>query len=248
MFETAILNNSDAPRRVWTTGMGITGQALLVLGAVLVPIVSPQVLPQAHLLGSIFAPTAPEPPNPIFPDRPIHVTPTHPFQSIGAHITRPVNIPPRVLDFVDPPNAGPDIGRIGAAATGPTSIGLERILSDLPIVPQVVPRPPQAVRAASSEIIRVRQGGLVKSARIVYRVEPIYPHLAQISRISGTVQLEGVIATNGRICELKVLSGHPLLVKAALDAVRQWVYEPTTLNGDPVEVIAPITVTFRLSN
>jgi protein TonB len=82
---------------------------------------------------------------------------------------------------------------------------------------------------------------------VIHRVEPLYPELARRAHIGGVVSLEGVIGTDGRIRELKVLSGHPLLTKAALDAVSQWRYRPTTLNGDPVEVIAPIIVTFRLN-
>jgi protein TonB len=62
------------------------------------------------------------------------------------------------------------------------------------------------------------------------------------------VVLEGIINREGKIEQLRVLSGHPLLVPAALDAVRQWLYEPTRLNDNPVEVLAPIEVHFRLSN
>ena len=84
-------------------------------------------------------------------------------------------------------------------------------------------------------------------AETIYRPEPSYPPLARQARVSGTVQLEGVIGTDGRLKELRVVSGHPLLARAALEAVSQWVYKPTLLNGRPVEVIAPITVTFRLN-
>ena len=66
-------------------------------------------------------------------------------------------------------------------------------------------------------------------------------------RVSGVVELMGIIATDGRIRELKLLSGNPLLAPAALEAVRQWVYEPTLLNGEPVELIATISVIFRLN-
>jgi protein TonB len=72
--------------------------------------------------------------------------------------------------------------------------------------------------------------------------------LARAARIQGIVQLIGVIATDGTIQHLQVVSGHALLVPAAVAAVRQWRYSPTTLNGDPVEVVAPITVTFTLNN
>jgi periplasmic protein TonB len=92
-----------------------------------------------------------------------------------------------------------------------------------------------------------RRISVVHPARLLHRVEPIYPPMARTARISGTVELTGVIATDGRIRELRVSSGHPFLAQAALEAVRQWVYEPTVLNGEPVEVIAPITVHFRLN-
>ena len=81
----------------------------------------------------------------------------------------------------------------------------------------------------------------------MHRVEPQYPEMARKMRVAGVVELEGVIGTDGRLRELRVVNGHPLLARAALEAVRQWIYAPTTLNGDPVEVIAPITVTFRLN-
>ena len=83
-------------------------------------------------------------------------------------------------------------------------------------------------------------------ARLVRRREPVGPPLARQARISGTVELTGVIGVDGRIRELQVGNAHPLLARAALEAVRQWVYEPTLLNGKPVEVIAPITLNFVL--
>ena len=83
-------------------------------------------------------------------------------------------------------------------------------------------------------------------ARLVRRREPVCPPLARQARISGTVELTGLIGADSRIRELQVVNGHPLLARAALEAVRQWVYEPTLLNGKPVEVIAPITVNFVL--
>jgi periplasmic protein TonB len=79
-------------------------------------------------------------------------------------------------------------------------------------------------------------------------VIPIYPKFAIIARVSGTVHLIGTIGKDGRIEQVKVVSGPSLLVQAAVDAVRQWVYRPTMLNNKPVEVIAPIDVIFSLSH
>jgi protein TonB len=87
----------------------------------------------------------------------------------------------------------------------------------------------------------------VQAAKLIRKVIPVYPRLAIAAHISGTVRLIGMVATDGTVQQIRVVSGPALLVEAALDAVRQWVYRPTTLSGKPVEVIAPIDVIFTLS-
>jgi len=87
----------------------------------------------------------------------------------------------------------------------------------------------------------------VQAARLVNKVTPLYPPLARQTRISGTVRLHAIIGKNGGVEQLQVVSGHPLLVQSALDAVRQWRYQPTLLNGDPVEVDTEIDVVFSLA-
>ena len=93
----------------------------------------------------------------------------------------------------------------------------------------------------------LRVGGNVQAARIVNRVQPVYPPLARQTRISGTVRLHAIIGKDGAITSLEVMSGHPLLQQAALDAVRQWRYQPTLLNGEPVDVDTTIDVIFSLN-
>jgi TonB family protein len=88
--------------------------------------------------------------------------------------------------------------------------------------------------------------GQVELAKIIERVEPVYPPLARQTRVQGTVRLHAIIATDGSVEELEVISGHPLLIQSALDAVRKWRYAPTTLNGQPVEVDTTIDVFFSL--
>ncbi|HTA67537.1 MAG TPA: energy transducer TonB [Bryobacteraceae bacterium] len=83
-------------------------------------------------------------------------------------------------------------------------------------------------------------------AKLLRKIIPEYPSLAKAARVSGVVRLLGVIAKDGTIRNLQLISGHPLLARAALEAVKQWVYQPTLLNGQPVEVIAPIDVNFTL--
>ncbi len=94
---------------------------------------------------------------------------------------------------------------------------------------------------------RIRQGGNVQAAKLVNKVQPSYPPLARQTRISGTVRLHAIIAKDGSIQSLEVISGHPLLQQSALDAVRQWKYQATLLNGEPVEVDTTIDVIFSLN-
>ena len=91
---------------------------------------------------------------------------------------------------------------------------------------------------------RIRQGGNVQQAMQIVKVQPVYPPLAKQARIQGVVILEAIIGKDGAVTEVKVISGHPLLQQAAIDAVSQWKYKPTLLNGEPVEVVTTVTVNF----
>ena len=143
---------------------------------------------------------------------------------------------PSMIDLPGIPLSGDQVGGVN-------------ILGDLVGKPVVVRTytPPQAVKPnpPPSGPIRVSEG--VQMAKLINRVMPIYPPLAKITHTSGVVHLIGIISKDGTIRDLKVISGHPLLTKAALDAVSQWVYKPTLLNNEAVEVIAPIDVNFTLS-
>jgi periplasmic protein TonB len=150
------------------------------------------------------------------------------------------------LDEPPPPE-----GVVGGTAAGDSDHGLNPAIDSItrPAAPKpVVEAAPTVPKLATkSPTPQIRVGGAVQAARLVHRVDPVYPAMARQMRIAGTVELAGVIGTDGRIRELRVTSGHPLLVQAALEAVRQWVYRPTLLGGQPVEVITTITVVFRLS-
>ena len=94
---------------------------------------------------------------------------------------------------------------------------------------------------------RIRVSGGVTAGNLLRRVEPVYPPLAKTARIQGQVVLHAVISKSGSIENLQVMSGHPMLVQSALDAVRQWKYKPYILNGEPVEVDTTVTVNYNLS-
>ena len=94
---------------------------------------------------------------------------------------------------------------------------------------------------------RLRVGGNLLAAKISNRVQPVYPPLARQTRVQGVVRLHVILQNDGTVQQIEVVSGHPLLVRAAMDAVRQWCYQPTLLNGEPVEVDTIVDVVFALN-
>ena len=113
--------------------------------------------------------------------------------------------------------------------------------------PPPPPPPPKREEKSTAPPQRIRVGSNVQSARLKRQPKPVYPPLARQARIQGVVRFNAVIGKDGSVQNLQLLSGHALLVQAAQDAVKQWLYEPTLINGNPVEVITQIDVNFTLS-
>jgi periplasmic protein TonB len=88
----------------------------------------------------------------------------------------------------------------------------------------------------------------VQQAKLIMQPKPVYPPLAKQARISGVVHLSAIIGKEGNVVNLAVISGHPLLIPSALESVRQWVYQKTLLNGEPVEVVTQIDVNYTLAD
>jgi protein TonB len=244
MFEESLIKNN---RTKTPAGMviGVAGQVSAIGLAVLIPLVYTDHLPAFSTPASIAVPKGkPDP-------APAEIKPTG---SRGAQVVRPKGpspftaprrIPDKVALLIDQPGTASNAPYVpggigdGAASAPGLPLPIDQVAPPTPKAPEPKPSPPA--------IKRLRVGGAVQAAQIVKRVIPVYPALAKQARIQGTVKLIGVIATDGTVQQLHVLSGHPLLVQSALDAVRQWVYRPTLLNGEPVEVEAPIDVNFTLA-
>ena len=156
--------------------------------------------------------------------------------SFPSAITRPVRELSEDADPLGPQDFLGDSAKDGAGCKGCVDIGGK----------DSGPRPPQPVMETPSKPAVIRMTRL-DPAMLKHRVEPVYPPLAKQARISGTVRLSAIISTDGKNAQLHAMSGHPLLVNAAMDAVKRWAYSPTRLNGVPVEVITEITVTFTLN-
>ena len=122
----------------------------------------------------------------------------------------------------------------------------KRVQSGSGAAPPPPPPPPPAEAAQTPT--RIRVGGMVQEANLVTKADPVYPPLAMQARISGQVRFTVIIGKDGSILNIQLVSGHPLLVAAAKDAVQQYVYRPTLLNGSPVEVVTTVDVNFVLSN
>ena len=236
-----MLLDHAAGKKTGALAASIAAQSFAVGVLVLVPLIYNEQLPDVRPWLSLtlpLPPLAPEPPQP-----------KQETQPTGASVVRsifhaPIRIPttPALADTPLIEQAAPSgvvgPGILGGIEPAPTAFLGLRIDAPPPVVRPAAPKP-------TSEPIRV--ASTIQAAKLMNKVVPLYPALAKQARISGTVHLLGVIAKDGTIQRLQVIGGHPLLTGAAIDAVRQWVYQPTLLNGEAVEVMAPIDVIFTLS-
>jgi len=139
---------------------------------------------------------------------------------------------------------------VSTPPVGSNEVMLEiRAPGSVTIAPQAMTAAPAAASAGADAppLDRIKVGGSVQQTKLTTMSRPVYPPEAKAARSQGVVKLNATIAKDGTIQHLEVISGHPLLVQSALDAVRQWVYQPTLLNGQPVEVQTEIDVNYTLS-
>lgn len=250
MFEQVLLEGVGKTNKGWTLLVSSGMQVGLVATLCVVPLLSTDLLPRTTLQMMMVAPVPPPPPAPPAPAA-AQMQRTHPVarrQFDGLHLSEPVRIPEKVAMLASdelPPVVGNEVGVPGGMESGIPG-GVRGMVPQLGQIDRVPP-PPAAPVEQATPITRVRMGGVVLEARIVHKVIPAYPPLARQSRISGTVRFTAIIARDGTIQNLTLISGHALLAQAATDAVRQWRYRPTLLNGEPVEVISPIDVIFVLN-
>lgn len=218
-------------------------ESILVGVTVLIPLMYTEVLPKAQLMTFLAAPPPPPPPPPPPAAAPPKVV-VHRV-SVEDMMRAPTVIPKtiaQVKDAPEPPEAAAGlVGGVPGGVPGGSSGGvIGGIIGGLGSAP-----PPPPPKAATPK--RIRVGGQVEQAKWIFHPNPEYPPLAKMARIQGSVKLEAVISREGTIQDLKLISGHPLLAKAAMDAVARWRYQPTLLNGEPVEVVTEIDVNFTLS-
>jgi len=236
MFEELLVSNPYATKtkQRWTVLVSLVFQVTFLGILLLIPLIYTEALPKAMLATLLVAPPPPPPPPP--PPAQVQVVRKVQVHLMDAgKLMAPKTIPKNVTIIKE--EAEPDMGMggvVGGVAGGSMGGVMGGALG-------LGPAPPKPVQS------RIKVGGNVTAAKIINRTAPNYPALARQTRISGTVRLHAIIAKDGTVQQLEVLSGHPLLVQAALDAVRQWRYQPTLLNGEPVEVDTTVDVIFSLN-
>jgi len=241
MFEDSLFESSGKlkTKKPFTVFCSFLLQCTILGIMVLIPLIYTEGLPKRELLTFLMAPPPPPPPPPPPAAMPkVIIKPK--VAPAPQQMVQPKSIPKQVAIIKEEPLPPQNlvsgvVGGVGVGGAGVTGGILGGMIAAAP-PPPPPPPPPE----------RIRVGGNVQSAKLVAQPRPAYPPLARQARIQGTVKLEAVISKDGTIENLTVVSGHPLLIQAALDAVKQWRYQPTMLNGVAVVVVTTIDVNFTL--
>jgi periplasmic protein TonB len=244
MFEDSLIESGGKlkTKRGYTSIVSFAIQIGIIGVMVLIPLIFTEALPKTQLMTFLVAPPPPPPPPPPAA-APVHIVKQVQTDIINGQLRTPTKIPQKVQmikeDEAPPPvmaTSGVVGGVPGGVPGGQMGGVIGGIISSTPVaVPKV----------ATPQRIRVSSG--VQSGLLIRRVQPNYPPLARQARIQGTVVLQAQISKDGNIENLTLISGHPMLAPAAIEAVKQWKYKPYLLNGEPVEVETSVQVNFTLS-
>jgi protein TonB len=249
MFEQTFVDGVGKTNRTWTVLVTFMAQVMAIGVAILIPMIYFDALPKTQLTAMFTAPPPPPPPPPPPAAAPVKMVKVIPRQFDAGRLMAPKAIPKDVAmikeEELPPPSASAGVvGGVPGGVPGGTAGGV--IGGIIGAVPSAAPPPPPPVEQKKAPT-RIRVGGQVQQANLIRQPKPIYPPLAKQARIQGVVRFNAIIGKDGTIQNLQLISGHPLLVPSAEEAVKQWLYKPTLLNGEPVEVATVIDVNFTLS-
>jgi len=227
-------SGQQADRKWYVLPLSILLHGVIAAVVVIIPLIATGVLP-TPVSAMKYAPRAmdivlPAPP-PVVIARP--------------QVTKSVTYNPHAAPTVAPPTIGPEI-ELPKFVPGPDLIPRDGPITRLPGTNEPPPGPVHFVPPSPPPAGPIRVGGSIKQPTKIVDVRPVYPPIAQSARVSGIVIIEAVIGPTGDVQEARVLRSVPLLDQAALQAVRQWKFTPTLLNGVPVPVVITVTVNFTL--
>ncbi len=244
MFEDSLIESGGKlkTKRGATTLFSFVLQMILLGVLILIPLLYTEALPKQQLMTFLVAPPPPPPPPPPAA-APIKVVKQIQTEIINGQLRTPTKIPQKIQMIKEeeaPPPMNSMAGVVGGVPGGVPGGQMGGVIGG------IISSPPVSVpKAATPTRVRVSQG--VTQGLLIRKVQPTYPPLARQARIQGAVLLQAEISKDGTIQNLRLISGHPMLTSAAIDAVKQWRYKPYILNGEPVEVETQITVNFTLS-
>jgi len=244
MFEDSLIESGGRlkTKRGWTSLVSFGLEFMIIGVMVLIPLIFTEALPKGTTLFLLVAPPPPPPPPPPAA-APVHVVRQIQTDIVNGQLRTPTKIPKKVLENLKEDEAPPQMAATGVVGGVPGGVPggsmggvIGSVLSSTPVaVPKIAT--PQRVRVSSG----------VVSGLLVRKVPPTYPPLARQARIQGVVILQAQISKEGTIQNLQLISGHPMLAPAAIEAVKQWKYRPYLLNGEPVEVDTQVQVNFTLA-
>jgi protein TonB len=242
MFDDLVISSPHPTRtnKPWTVALSFVVQTCIIGVMILIPLLVTEALPKQMLTTFLVAPAPPPPPPP---------------PAVAVKIVRPVarliqqgkmmapTVIPKKVNIIKEEELPPDVGSVGVVGGVPGGMpggSAGGVLGGIIGGTGGGPPPPPKVQQ------RIRVGGQVESANLIHKVDPIYPQIAKTAHISGTVILHAIIGKDGTVQDLQFVSGPPLLMRSAMDAIKQWRYRPTMLNGEAVEVDTTISVVFTL--
>jgi protein TonB len=215
-------------RSKYTMPVSLFSHAMVVLVIVALPLLAPALMPTVFTSTAIPTIVSLVPPSPPPLPKPAAAVKQTPIDNPDAPpVEAPSGIKPEAPQDLDWQNEPTSV--VGGTVTD----GVDRVIGEPPPAAPVVQKP-------------VPVGGTVRQPQQTRRVEPIYPQIALLARVQGLVIIEATIGADGRVINARVLRSVAMLDQAALDAVRQWEYTPTLLNGVPVPVVMTVTVNFQL--
>jgi protein TonB len=248
-FSDVLLEADSATkhRRRWATTSSVIVQSLILGVLLIVPLMFTEALPKQQLLTFLIAPPPPPPPPPPAAAAPVKIVRQIQTDLLDGHLRAPSRIPQRVQMIKEEEAPPPMVSGTGVVGGVPGGIpggqlggvigGIISSANNASVPKLAAPEPPKRIRISQ---------GVTRGMRI-FSPQPAYPKIAQAARVSGDVVLTAIISRQGEIEHLTVLSGHPLLVSAAIQAVEQWRYRPFLLNDQPIEVETTITVSFKFN-
>jgi periplasmic protein TonB len=241
LFEDSLLETSGGQRKrkTWATIFSLILQCILVGILIFIPLLYTDVLPKQRLVTFLVAPPPPPPPAPPHPAAVKVIKVSSEF--VNGELRAPTRIPKKILMIKETEVPLPAAGVVGGVPGGIPGGQLGGVIGG---IIGSLSRAPVLAKPATPRLVRVSQG--VTEGLLLRRIQPPYPVIAREARIQGAVVLTAIIAKDGTIKNLQLVSGSPMLAPAAIDAVKQWRYKPYLLNGQPVEVETTVTINFSL--